>query len=827
MLVSFLFEILLVKFVRGCGLGRHCRTYGQDADTILTIFGKSSQKKERNGRDGRYAAQYHHGMTELIVSQRPVRARRPARRYLLSPSKAALFTVEFLLLALFSSVPDFGMALALAVFTGLVYARQNLAVIAPAYIVSAIIFNISWWTLLYAAVPVVLFMLLYFAFFRMRKNVPLVLTSLVALVGMIPYAVCTVVFGGDYVPVIISLIIVAVFSFCAQILCYAVLLRGINTRFTLDEMICGGIAAVVASFAFMSVDIEGFSPFYLIAPFIIMFFAVCRKPVAAFVVSVLLGLGASFAGGDISIVAVTILWGTAAVMLSNFTRFASGAGILAVEAALWLLTEYAGSGWRPLVLMGVGIIAFWLIPKGGIARMSRGAKNQSSASLNGIVNRNRGEMSSRLYSVSEVFYDLSSSLADSESAESYYTAERLAKEIAKNYCGRCLDREECFSSLGGDTAPVLEPMAKAVLSRGKVTILDMPPFVTSRCKKMHNLVSVINNAGVQYRDKRQSAGGAAETKRLMSEQFAGIALVLDSLAKECGEHISFGDDVQFTLGNELLKHNIVASEIIVAGQESGFSVTLTVRECDANKAVLPRIVSSMLKMRLEVAGIGERGEERVVHLVRCPAFEVAYGVAEKKRNGEGVSGDTKSILCPSRRRRLFAISDGMGSGEGAAGASKRAISMVENFYRAGFDNAIILSLVNKLLGIGGEENFSSLDIAVVDTVSGGMDLIKMGAASTFVIHRETVDVIESAAPPAGILDKVQPVTSRRQLYDGDMVIMMSDGVFDVLEERGIIGITEELRTSNPQTLADRILARALDKGASDDCSVIAMRLVAA
>ena len=68
------------------------------------------------------------------------------------------------------------------------------------------------------------------------------------------------------------------------------------------------------------------------------------------------------------------------------------------------------------------------------------------------------------------------------------------------------------------------------------------------------------------------------------------------------------------------------------------------------------------------------------------------------------------MVSPSRRRRLFAISDGMGSGDGAAEASAGAISMVENFYRAGFDNAVILSLVNKLLCLTSDDNFTSIDI---------------------------------------------------------------------------------------------------------------------
>lgn len=76
----------------------------------------------------------------------------------------------------------------------------------------------------------------------------------------------------------------------------------------------------------------------------------------------------------------------------------------------------------------------------------------------------------------------------------------------------------------------------------------------------------------------------------------------------------------------------------------------------------------------------------------------------------------------------------------------------------------------------------------------------------------------------GILDSVDSVTVKYQLFDGDMVLMMSDGVFDTLASEGIAEIVDTLDTSNPQLLADEILRKALENGASDDCSVVAFRL---
>lgn len=152
--------------------------------------------------------------------------------------------------------------------------------------------------------------------------------------------------------------------------------------------------------------------------------------------------------------------------------------------------------------------------------------------------------------------------------------------------------------------------------------------------------------------------------------------------------------------------------------------------------------------------------------------------------------------------------------------------MIENFYRAGIESNIILGLVNKLLRLCAEDVFSSLDIAVVDTSSGGLDVIKLGSASSFIIRKENIEVLSCTCAPMGILDKVESVTMKYQLYDGDMVLMMSDGVFDVLESKGVAEIIDALDTQNPQYLADEILKKALENGARDDCTVLAFRLFA-
>ncbi len=761
------------------------------------------------------------------MKSRSLRAERkffPSFDFRLSPKTAIKFAAECVCLFLVASVDEFGFALALALFCGLVYARQNIIAISPAYIVACCVFVPDWWTLLYAVSPVITLVALYAIYLRLKRNVPLWAVAVAALVGMIPYIVCNCVFHQAYFTAAVCTLVAVVLVFCCGITSYAVFVRGYLHTATVDELICSGLLAVVAGYALSGVRIYEFNVFFTVSAFAILFSSACLKSQTTLFVSLLLGIGAALQSGNLSVLASSAVIGAAAVALSPFTRWSSALAILAATAILWLTGAYGEQGWQTLVMTAIGAVACLCIPKAVIVRIRGLSRGDNRRAYTGIVNRRGKELASRLYSAGDVFYEMSKNLENIVGGEEVYTSERLAHEIAKNYCGKCPEKESCFAALGEDTYSVIRPMADAAVNRGKVTILDMPPFITSRCSKTHSLASVINSTAESYARKREISDGAVVGKRMMSEQFAGIALVLDSLANECAVQVKFaGDEVDF-LKSELLKHNIVASEIVVSGNSSETCATLLVRESDARKSVLPKLISKYLKTKLEVSKVEDRGAHKLVHLQTAPIFEIAYGVAECKREGEGVSGDSRSILCPSRSRRLFAICDGMGSGERASKASRDAVNMIEGFYRAGFDNAIILSLVNKLLKLSLDDSFTTLDIAVIDTCTGGLDVIKLGSAGSFIVRRDSVEMLSCSLPPAGILDSVQPLTSRYQLFDGDMLLMMSDGVFDALESRGVIDAVDALDTVNPQTLADELLKRAKKNGAEDDCTVLAMRI---
>ena len=170
----------------------------------------------------------------------------------------------------------------------------------------------------------------------------------------------------------------------------------------------------------------------------------------------------------------------------------------------------------------------------------------------------------------------------------------------------------------------------------------------------------------------------------------------------------------------------------------------------------------------------------------------------------------------------------MGSGKKAEKSSNLAMDLVENFYRAGFDNDIILSSTNKLLALSGEEMFSALDLAVVDLRKGVADIIKLGAPAGLIKHSSSTDVVDGSALPLGIVENVSPNIKKLVLSSGDYIILATDGITDSFSSNEeYSNFVNNLTENNPQTLAEEILKGALEKSggtAIDDMTIIVSKI---
>ncbi len=175
----------------------------------------------------------------------------------------------------------------------------------------------------------------------------------------------------------------------------------------------------------------------------------------------------------------------------------------------------------------------------------------------------------------------------------------------------------------------------------------------------------------------------------------------------------------------------------------------------------------------------------------------------------------------------------MGSGITAYKESERVIDLLEQFLEAGFTKETAVRMINSALIVRSDAQvFSTIDISSLDLYTGICEFLKVGASTTFIRRENWVETISSTSLPAGVFHKLDLDASSKKLYDGDMVIMVTDGVMDALpadhQEALMKDIIMEHDTGNPKELAAYILGRVRqyqDKQPSDDMTVLAVSLV--
>ncbi|NBK93970.1 hypothetical protein D5278_18735 [bacterium 1XD21-13] len=332
----------------------------------------------------------------------------------------------------------------------------------------------------------------------------------------------------------------------------------------------------------------------------------------------------------------------------------------------------------------------------------------------------------------------------------------------------------------------------------------------------------------------------------LKENRAAVAVQLNEMAQIMTDTVEHVWDTRTDESLELhLKKKLRAMGLSVHGvlvycqenkrQEVYLTVNTRRRRCVAVKEVAAALSGLMKKSMMPAkdsrAFVGS--ERMTIQFVERTNFQVLYGIEKAVKGREQISGDNFSLYHCREGQFIAALSDGMGSGVEAYKESELVVDLLEQFLEAGFTKETAVRMINSALMVRADgQVFSTIDISSLDLYTGVCEFLKVGASTTFIRRENWVETISSTSLPAGVFHKLEPDTVSKKLYDGDMVIMVTDGVMDSLpathQEALMKDIIMEHDTGNPGELAAYILGRVCqyqDREPADDMTVLAVSLV--
>ena len=213
---------------------------------------------------------------------------------------------------------------------------------------------------------------------------------------------------------------------------------------------------------------------------------------------------------------------------------------------------------------------------------------------------------------------------------------------------------------------------------------------------------------------------------------------------------------------------------------------------------------------------------------QVPELDIEVGALTRSRSGEDVAGDSYVSRSLPGGRQVLALSDGMGSGVDALQESHACLQLMVESLRAGYTRAQAIDVVNSLmLMCTGREMYATMDLCVCDLHSGEAAFEKLGACASYIVRDGEVRSIGSDTLPVGVLPDVEAQSLRLKLEDGDVIVMLTDGVAQAYPggEEALIEALGKLAWLHPQAVGERLIAAALGCGeARDDMAVLCARL---
>lgn len=354
-----------------------------------------------------------------------------------------------------------------------------------------------------------------------------------------------------------------------------------------------------------------------------------------------------------------------------------------------------------------------------------------------------------------------------------------------------------------------------------------------------NLCRGCENGQIQYLERARLNylwyNKILETREAMAIQLNEMADIIEHYTKPVydGKKVLFG--MEDYIKHKLRERKIQTRKITLCETDKGrFEVRVMARKkkrSDVKMEMMERVISEAVgrKMRISSEDVWELTDDFCDYLfLEEVNFVTISGSARRTREGEDRSGDNFTYIKMNSGQTFMSICDGMGSGKRAQNYSEMVIDLLEQLLQSGFGEGTALKLINSILLTGNQwQEPAAVDMALIDQYSGICQFLKMGAACTYIKRGSWVECIRSTSLPMGVLDEVDMETITKKLYDGDFVVMISDGIVDSLKcedkEQAMGRIIMDIETASPREMAWEILTKSLEMAEGipkDDMTVI-------
>ncbi len=496
-------------------------------------------------------------------------------------------------------------------------------------------------------------------------------------------------------------------------------------------------------------------------------------------------------------------------------------------------------------LIAIGL--FFLTPASWFKKLSRyipGTEEYTNEQEQ-YLNKVRNVTAKRVEQFSNVFEALSKSFSTSEELtqdemDQKRETDYFLSQVTERTCQSCFMKERCWQQQFDKTYTLMEDIKEELVDK------DMPNFMLLRdfenhCVKSKKVIDTMKEEMSIFEANRKLKKQVSESKRFVADQLQGVSEVMDDFASEIVKERQHHEQQEMQITKALDDMGIELEKLDIYQLEKGnidIEITATFYDYhgEARKLIAPvlsDIVNEMVVVKQEDISPFPNGYS-YLSFGSAKEFVVETGVANAAKGGGLISGDSYTTIELGAGKFAMAISDGMGNGKRASEESKETLRLLQQILQTGIPEKVAIKSINSILALRTtDEMFATLDLAVIDLHNAFVRFLKIGSTPSFIKRGQEMMKIEASNLPMGIIQEFDVDIVSEQLKSEDLLIMMSDGIFDGPKhvENTDIWVkrkVREMQTDDPQEIADLLLeevVRTRSGEIEDDMTVLVAKVV--
>lgn len=584
---------------------------------------------------------------------------------------------------------------------------------------------------------------------------------------------------------------------------------------------------------------------HILARYLILLFAFVGGAAIGSTVGVVTGLILSLASvANLFQMSLLAFSGLLGGLLKEGKKIGVSIGLLVGTLLIGLYGDGSGHIVHTLIESLVAIGLFFLTPKSSLERLAAYIPGtvEYSKEQQQYLRKIRDATANRVNQFSALFQTLSQSFRTPillENKEEENDVDYFLSKVTEKTCQACFKKERCWVKNFNKTYENMQAIMTEMEENREVKNRCLLAEWKRHCVKHGKVVQTIKDEYERLEMKRRLKRQVLESRQLVADQLLGVSKVMGTFAKE----IQKEKEASFFYQEEQILEALrgVGLEVghveIYRLDQGNIEIEMSVlNEHGQCEKVIAPILSDLLKetiiVQREEPNFYENGYSHVTFR-SANKFVVETGAAHVAQGGAWVSGDCYSMIELDSGKYALAISDGMGNGERAHVESNETLELLRNVLQSGIEETVAIKSVNSILSLRStEEMFSTVDLAMIDLQDATTKFLKVGSIPSFIKRGREIIKIEANNLPMGMFQEFDVDVVCEQLKAGDLLIMMSDGIYDAPKhvenkELWMKRILREIQTDDPQEMADVILERvirAADGAIEDDMTVVVAKI---